>query len=217
MPKPIQVLIADDHPIFRRGLRMVIEADSRIKVVAEAEDGQTTLDAIAATDPEVAVLDIDMPAPDGLTIVKVLRQKKLRTIPIFLTMHKDEELFNAALDLGVRGFVVKDSAITEIVECIKAVATGNHYYSPLLSGFLVNRSTRSGMPDTPGPSLSLLTPSERRVLRLLAESKTNKEIAEDLCISARTIEHHRAHICEKLGISGKHALLTFALNHKNEL
>lgn len=210
----LQVIIADDHPIFRRGLRMVIEADPRLKVVAEAEDGATALTEVKRLRPSVVVLDMDMPHLDGMAVVREIREQRLPVEAVFLTMHKDEATFNAALDLGVKGYVVKDSAANEIIGCIKAVAAGQSFISPVLSGHLLNRNS----PGARQPSaLNSLTQAERRVLRLIADGKLNNEIAEELFVSVRTVEHHRSNICSKLGLSGKHALLTFALTHKAEI
>ena len=211
MNKEIRVVIADDHPIFRRGLRMVIEADSQLRIVAEAEDGESALKKILKLQPDIAVLDINMPPPDGLAIARELREQGLAVNVIFLTMHRDEALLKAALGAGVKGFVLKDSAANEIVSCIKAVAAGQNYFSPVASGHLLNnRATLS-------PSLNNLSATERRVLLLVAELKTNKDIAAELFISVRTVEHHRSNICAKLGLTGKSALLAFALNHKSNL
>jgi DNA-binding NarL/FixJ family response regulator len=210
----IQIVIADDHPIFRRGLRMVIEADPRLKVVAEADDGATALAEVKRLQPRVVVLDMDMPQLDGMAVARAIREQRLPIGIAFLTMHKDEATFNAALDLGVKGYVVKDSAANEIIGCIKAVAAGQSFISPVLSGHLLNRHS----PGAQQPSaLNTLTQAERRVLHLIADGKLNNQIAEELFISVRTVEHHRSNICSKLGLNGKHALLTFALTHKTEI
>ena len=207
MSKEIRIVIADDHPIFRRGLRMV----------AEAEDGAAALARIAELQPEVAVLDIDMPPPDGLAVARRVRERRWPVAAIILTMHRDEALFNAALDADVKGFVVKDGAADEIVGCIKAVAAGQRFLIPALSGHLLARRDRAEEVVRHAPALDDLTAAERRILRLIAASKSNKGIADQLCVSVRTVEHHRSNICAKLGLTGKNALLTFALIHKSEL
>ena len=217
MQKEIRILIADDHPIFRRGLRAMIEADPLLKVVAEADDGQSALARIRELQPDVVVLDIDMPPPDGLAVARQLQEQRLAVAAIFLTMHKDEAMLNAALDVGVKGFIVKDGAATEIVGCIKAVAAGQSFFSPTLSGHLLSRRNQADSLASQSTSLNSLTTSERRVLLLVAESKSNKEIAEKMFISVRTVERHRSNICDKLGLTGRNALLTFALAHKSEL
>jgi DNA-binding NarL/FixJ family response regulator len=209
-------MIADDHPIFRQGLRQVIETDPGLKIVAEADDGETTLERLPQSGAEILVLDVDMPNKDGFEVVKDIRSQRLPVGVIFLTMHKDERFFNAALDLGVKGYVLKDSAVSEIIGSIRAVAGGKEYVSPALTSFLLNRGRRATALAAEQPGLAQLTPTERRVLKLIAEYKTSKEVAEELCLSPRTIEHHRANICEKLAIKGTHALLKFAVAHQSE-
>ena len=132
-------------------------------------------------------------------------------------MHKDEALIYATLDLGVKGLVVKDSAANEIIGCIKAVEAGQSFFSHSLLDFLTARRRREGYPGRQPSTLEDLTPSERRIMRMIAQLKINKEIAAELSISVRTVEHHRSNICSKLGISGKNMLLAYALNHKTEL
>lgn len=215
MKPEIKVVIADDHPIFRRGLCQIIETDPGIKVVAEADDGEAALAALQKYEPQVAVIDVDMPNRDGFDVMQTIRAKRLPVAVIFLTMHKDERIFNKALDLGVMGYVLKDSAITEIVAGIKAVAAGQNYVSPAMSTSMLKRATRATAPLPPG--LDDLTPTERRVLKLIAEYKTSKDIATELFISIRTVEHHRANISTKLELKGSHALLKFALDHHNLL
>ncbi len=217
MASEIKVFIADDHPIFRHGLRQIIEQAPQLVVVDEAEDGETAWQKLLTCGAEVAVLDIDMPGRDGFEIARAIREQRLKVAVVFLTMHKDERFLNQALDLEVKGYVLKDSALTEIVRCIRAVAAGQEYVSPQLTPFLINRSRRAATLAAQKPQLAALSPVERRVLKLVAEYKTNKEIADQLCLSIRTIEHHRARIGEKLELEGHHALLKFALEHQSEL
>jgi len=217
MSTEIRLVIADDHPLLRQGLRQVIESDSRLQVLAEAGEGKTALERIEALRPDVAVLDIEMPELTGFDLLRAIRAKKLAVEVVFLTMYKDEDMFNEALDLGAKGYVLKDSAITDIVGCIRAVAAGRHYISPAISSFLVSRNTRSAELVKQKPSLNDLTPTERRILRLIAEKKTSKEIAAELFISHRTVENHRSNICQKLDLQGSHSLIKFAFDHKSQL
>lgn len=210
----ITIIIADDHPIVRQGLRQVIEEDLRLRVVAEANNGQEAIDAIERHSPNVTILDVDMPVMNGFDAARGIREKGLKTEIIFLTMHRDEDIFNEAIDLGAKGYVLKDSALADIVECVKAVAASEHYASHALTSFLINRSRRAIGLTEKQPSINDLTPTERRVLKLIAENLTTKEIGEQLFVSPRTVEKHRENICQKLGLQGSHSLLKFALSHK---
>jgi len=213
----IRVLIADDHPIFSRGLHQVLSADPGLQVIAESRDGEAALLRIQEDRPEVAILDIDMPKKDGFEVVRAMQSQKIPTAVIFLTMHKNEALFNGAMDLGVSGYVLKDSALTEVVESVKAVAAGHHYVSPVLSEFLLGRRRRAQALIAEQPQLQDLTTGERCVLELISKGKTSGQIAEELHVSIRTVEHHRANISQKLNLHGSNALLRFALSHKSEL
>lgn len=213
----IQVILADDHPIFRQGLLQIVGRDAEVEIVGEAEDGTATLELIERLQPQVAVLDIDMPKKNGFAVAQSARERKLPTNLIFLTMYKEEDAFNRALDLGVKGYVLKDSAVTEIVAAIKTVAAGQHYISPVISTFLINRSSRIQNFKEQTPGLASLTQAERRLLKLIAANKTTREIADELFISPRTVDNHRANICQKLNLKGSHALLKFAFDHKSEL
>jgi DNA-binding NarL/FixJ family response regulator len=217
MSPEIKILIADDHPVFRAGLRQIIEMTPDLKVVAEAGDGPAALERIRQHSPHVAVLDVDMPGMDGFEVVRALQQEKLAAGIVFLTMHKDEDIFNEAMNIGVSGYVVKDSAVTDIVASIRSAAAGRPFISPALSFYLLNRTQRSTNLTREKPGIQQLTPTERRILKLLAENKTSREIAAELFVSHRTIENHRANICQKLGLSGNNALLKFALENKSQL
>lgn len=221
MNTEIRILIADDHPLFRRGLRFTIESDPALRLVAEIGDGASALAQLEALQPDIAVLDVDMPAPDGLAVARLAAERGWPTSVVFLTMHKDEAVFHAALDLGVRGFVLKDGLADEIITCIKAVAAGQSYFSPGLSVFLArqagHRNQQAADEAEVFSALADLTPAERRVLRLLADGQTSREIAETLVVSVRTVEHQRASIAAKLGVKGARALLIFAHTHKAKL
>ncbi len=217
MYNPITIVLADDHPIVRKGLREVIDEDPRFRVVAEANNGREAVDAIELHAPQVTVLDVDMPVMNGFAAAREIRTKKLPTEIVFLTMHRDEDLFNEAIDLGAKGFVLKDSALADIVDCINAVAAREHYASAALTSFLLNRSRRAVKLTETKPTINDLTPTERNVLKLIAEDQTTKQIGEQLFISPRTVEKHRQNICQKLELQGSHSLLKFALAHKSEL
>jgi DNA-binding NarL/FixJ family response regulator len=217
MTTETRIIIADDHPIFRRGLRAVVEAEAGLSVVAEAADGDTALSLICEHEPDVAVLDLDMPGPDGFAVTRALAARGLAVTVIILTMHDSEAIFNAALDLGVKGFVLKDSALPEITDCIKTVTAGRNYISPQLSTYLVSRAGRANALARTTPGIHNLTPAERNILRLIAAEKTSRQIADELNISVRTVDRHRANVCDKLDLHGTNALIRFAIAHKSEL
>lgn len=210
------LLLADDHPLMRKGLREVIEEDGRYTIVAEAGDGEKTLELVERHQPSITIVDIDMPRLGGLEVAKIILSKKIPVDIIILTMHDKQNIFNRAMDLGVMGYVVKDSALTDILDAITSVASGKHYISPSLSGHLLNRS-RSGEIEGGRAAASILTPMERKILRLIADDKTTKEIADHLSVSIRTIDTHRARICFKLDLHGPTALLRFALENRAKL
>lgn len=211
----VGIVIADDHPVFRRGLRTIIEAESGFEVVGEANDGEDALALIEKTQPAIAILDIAMPKVDGLEIANRLKNLGSTVKIIFNTMYREEKLFKKALDAGVKGYVLKDSAALDIVSCLNAVLAGQNYTSPELTTYLMNRVREVDSHTESRSGLETLTDTERRVLSLIADCKTNKEIAQALFVSARTIETHRNNICKKLGIHGSHALMKFALDHQN--
>lgn len=210
----IHILIADDHPLIRRGLRQEIESAPGLQVIAEASNGPEALEKIQQFRPQIAVLDISMPGLDGLKVAQAVRAQRLPVEFIFLTVHREETFLNKALQIGGLGYVLKDSASADILACIKAVAAGQSYASPAMTAYLLNR-TRRLLQQQDG--LASLTPTERTVLKMIADYKTTKDIAEALFISTRTVETHRTNICQKLGLRGSHTLMKFALAHRREL
>lgn len=213
----ITLIIADDHPIVRQGLRQTIEKESGLIIVAEADNGQTALEIIKKFHPQIAILDINMPNLDGFEVVRAAREFDLETQFIILTIHDDEIMFNEAIDLGVKGYVLKQSALEDIISCIKTVAKSQYYASPSLTTFLINRNRLSLDLSEKKKSLKDLTRSEIRILKMIADDKTTKEIADELFISPTTVEKHRANISRKLELKGSYALLRFAIKHQSEL
>jgi len=217
MKDKLTILIADDHPMIRDSLRHAIESNTEWEVAGEAQDVEVTIELINKLQPAIVILDISMPVRNGFEVVSALRQKKVQTQVIFLTMHRNEDFFQRALDLDVRGYVLKDSAVIDVVSAIKAVSRGEHYTSPALTSYLIKKrsSGSSAVSSEQGLGLHTLSPTERRVLELIAEYKTSRDIAEELNTSPRTVETHRTNICQKLGLHGRHALMKFALENKS--
>jgi DNA-binding NarL/FixJ family response regulator len=211
---PITVLIADDHPIVRSGLRTVLENHPGLKVVHEAQNGDSALQLIRQSKPDVAILDVEMPVMDGFDVARAVQNNDLPVHLIFMTMHKDEQTFNKAMDLGIKGFVLKENAVADIVSAVELVMEGKHYISPSLSDYLMQR-TRPPAPAT--SALDDLTPAEKTILKLIAEQKTSKTIADELFISPKTVEKHRSNICTKLNLHGAYALLKFAMENKGRV
>lgn len=218
MTNQLRITIADDHPIVRQGLRMVIERDPQLEIVAEAGNGQEALENIQKFRPDVAILDIDMPYLHGFDVAREARAQQPEVEIIFLTVHREEDFFNEALSLGAKGYVLKDSAVADIVTAVKAVGAGEHFASPALTSYLIKSNFSRQRPLIPKvPGLEDLTATERRVLQMLADYKTSREIAATLGISHRTVQTHRANICQKLQLQGNHALMKFALAHRDQL
>jgi DNA-binding NarL/FixJ family response regulator len=214
MKNKIRVLVVDDHPIFRKGLLLAVSTERSIEIVGEAENGQEALDLVEKLKPDIIILDIEMPVLNGLQVAETIIKRELTVDIIFLTMYKEEDMFNEVMDLGVKGYVLKESAVSDIVKGIKTVADGKYFLSPSISDYLVSRTNRTRSLLKKKPQLKNLTATERKVLRLISENKTSKEIGDDLNISYRTVENHRFNICNKLEIHGSHSLLKFAIEYK---
>ena len=216
MADEIRILLADDHPVVRRGLKTSVEEDPSLKVIAEAGDGVEALDLIKRHKPQLAILDIDMPKLDGLGVAREVNRLQLNTLMIFLSFHQDEDIVRAVLSAGGKGYLLKDSAMQEIVVAVNTVVSGKTYVSSTIALQLL------AGPDSTGESsenalVRDLTVSERRILQLIAEGLSSKEIGNELSIHYRTVENHRTNICRKLKIEGANALLRFAVQHKEKL
>lgn len=210
-----KLIIADDHPIFRKGLVDLITSTTRFSICGEAENGNTAFELIKKLTPDIAILDINMPGMNGFDIAKKVKYEEIKVNIIFLTMYNEEELFNKAMDLGVKGYILKECAVKDILDCIQSVADGKYYISPVISDYLVNRSTVLKIDEQQKSAIEKLTPTEKQILKFIAEDKTSKEIADRLFISVRTVENHRMNICNKLSIHGSNALLKFSLENKH--
>ena len=213
----IKVFLVDDHPVFRHGLREIIHADPRFEVVGECGDADAAVAEIPRAKPQVVILDVNLPRRSGLEVVRALRGARPPVACLMLTMHAEESTFNAAMDAGAQGYLLKEDAMEMVLLGLKAVASGGVYLSPAISGWLVRRQGRTSALKEEKAGLASLTATERRVLLLVAENKTNKEIAAELFISHRTVETHRSNICQKLELQGAHKLIQFAIQHRSEL
>ncbi len=216
MADEVRILLADDHPVVRKGLKLCVEEGEGFKVVAEAGDGEAALALIQKLRPHLAILDIDMPKSTGLQVAAEIKRLKLNTKVIFLSFHKDEQMVRAALDAGGNGYLLKDSAMQEIVAAVQTVMSGQVYVSSAIALQLLQGGDGAKRDDENSLTRDL-TPSERRILLLIADGLSSKEIGATLSVHYRTIENHRTNICRKLGIEGANALLRFAVQHKSDL
>jgi len=203
----------DDHPLLRRGVRDVIEENPRFRVIAEASDGDEAIQLVGRMNPDISIVDIDMPRLNGLELLRGLRQVPSGGKTIILTMYKEEDVFNAAMDLGAKAYVVKDNAANDIMAALEKVAAGETYLSPVMLEAGRRRSDRVQELLLNKPQIETLTPSERRILKLIGEDYTSKEIADFLKLSVRTVDNHRQNICRKLNLHGTHSLLKFAFDN----
>lgn len=213
MTQEVPVLIVDDHPLLRRGVRDVIGENSRFKIIGEASDGREALRLLAGLKPQIAIIDIDMPQLNGLELIRALRELPFEVKAIMLTMYNEEDMFNAAMDLGAKAYVLKENAANEIVAALEKVDRGESFVSVLMREAGQRRGERVRELLLSKPQIESLTPAERRILKLIGEDYTSKEIADRLKLSVRTVDNHRQHICNKLKLHGTHSLLKFAFDN----
>lgn len=214
--KSVKIVIADDHPVFRDAIKRLILGLSGIEIVGEAANGSEAVEFTRLNKPGILLLDIELPLLNGFDVARKLRAENPELKIIFLTMYNDEETFNSAIDIGVNGYVLKENTSTEILNCIEAVSAGKYYFSSLLSQYFVKRNSDAAELRQRTPTFGSLTISEKRILKLISQNKTSKEIAEILCISQKTVENHRLNIAKKLNVQGSHSLLKFALENKDK-
>ncbi len=217
MTEEIRIVIADDHRLIRSGLRQDLEKAPCFHLIAEASDGLMALEYIRSLKPDIAILDIGLPKMNGVAVVRRIREESIPVEIVFLTICRDQDMFEEALELGVKGYLLKDCTEEELLRCITAVASGQHYTTPPMTTYLVDkvRGAKEFSRQTPG--LDLLTSQERAVLRQIANGKTSKEIAEEMGIATKTVDAHRTNICSKLEIHGPSVLNRFAARHRTQI
>jgi DNA-binding NarL/FixJ family response regulator len=210
---PIRILIADDHAVFRSGIKSLLENESDLEVVAEAGDGLAATEALDCYEFDVMLLDLSMPKLPGAEVAKIALEKKPRLAIVVLTMYEDEYYMQELFKIGARAFVLKESAGTELIQAIRVAHRGQQFIDPAFAGQVI--STYVGRPHFLGVNgrLDLLTPREQEVCTLLAYGHTNAEIAEKLSISERTVETHRTHLLSKLNMKSRADLVRFAIDH----
>jgi len=209
--KPIRVLLADDHKLIRAGLVLVVQQQPDLSVIGEADDGRQAVQLVESLKPDVVVMDIGMPNLNGIEAARQITASRPDTAVVILSMHADEGYVLRALKAGARAYLLKDSATTDLVQAIRAVVEGKSFFSPAVSKVLLQdymrKLRRSGAED----SYDLLSPREREVLQLVAEGKSNKEVANLLNLSTYTVETHRAKIMQKLNLKGVPELILYAV------
>jgi two-component system response regulator NreC len=208
---PIRVLIADDHPIVRSGLRALLRLEPDLEVAGEANGGAETLRLVETLRPDLVLLDISMPPDHGIATARLLKEKHADVIVLILTMHEDEALLHRALQAGAAGYVIKRARESEIIQAIRAVHAGDIYVHPAMTRALLHQPVPADPPRH--PQVDALTRRELEILRLLVKGNTNRQIATLLHLSVRTVENHRAHLMAKLGVVSRVELVTYAEEH----
>jgi two-component system, NarL family, response regulator NreC len=212
MPLPnLRLLIGDDHRLVRHGLRKILETRPDWEVVAEVGDGREAVARAAELQPDVAILDIGMPLLNGIDAAHQVVQKSPQTRVLMLSMHDDEAYVARALKAGATGYLLKDSADTDLLNGVAAVAAGHSFFSPAVARRLLDDYVRRVSQADPSDRYALLSPREREIFQLVAEGRTNREAAEILDISAATVETHRARILQKLEIHNTAELVLYAV------
>jgi DNA-binding NarL/FixJ family response regulator len=209
--KTIRILLADDHTVVRKGLRLLLESHAGFEVVADACDGREAIALAEQHQPDVAVLDIGMPVLNGIEAARQLSAKLPRTAIVMLSMHSDEGYVLRALKSGARAYLLKDSAEYDLIAAIKAVSEGKAFFSPAISKMLVEDYMRQMRERDVEDSYELLTTREREILQLLAEGESNKDVASRLHLSLYTVETHRSNIFQKLNLHSSAELILYAI------
>lgn len=210
MNEPIRLLIVDDHPIVRRGMRMCLSSHARILVIGEAGDGREALSKARELKPDMILMDIDMPQMNGLAVTDLLRREMPEIKVLILSMYSNTEYVMRIIQSGARGFVLKESPPEEVIHAIEVVQAGGSHFSPEVARVALNQVVRGHSGDAATP-VARLTNREREVLLYIADGFSNKEIASQLDIGVRTVETHRERIMRKLDIHSIAGLTRFAI------
>lgn len=208
MPKPIRVLIADDHTIVRSGVNLLLSSEPDIEVVGEATDGISAVELAQHFKPDVVLMDIGMPELDGFEATRRIRERVPEANVLVLTMHRSDEYLFQMLEAGALGYVLKGAETSELINAVRTVAGGEVFLYPSMARRLVQQFLRQGGADP--PERPRLTPREMQILNLVAEGYSNKEIAERLVVSPSTVHSHRTNLMQKLGLSTRHELVQYA-------
>ena len=207
----IRILLADDHTVMRRGLRLLLEQQADFQVVGEADDGRQAVEMAASLHPDIAVLDIGMPLLNGIEATRQLLAADPSLAVVVLSMHSDESYVLRALKAGAKGYLLKNSAEADLIQAVRAVAEGKSFFSPIIGRMLLEDYMRQVAKREVEDSYDLLTPREKEILQLLAEGKTNKDVANLLKLSLYTVEGHRGNILEKLNLHSVPELILYAV------
>ena len=210
MKKDFNIVLAEDHTILREGLKSLLSSQPDLKVVGEAKDGLEAIRCVRDHSPDMILLDLSMPRMTGLDAIKEIKRVNADTKIIVLTVHSTEEYILATLQAGADGYVLKDAHSTELMTAIRQVLDGRSYLSPSISETIIDRLLQGKQSTAIRSAWDTLTQREREVLKLIAEGHKNKDIADLLCISVKTVEKHRANLMEKLGLHNVAALTALA-------
>ncbi|HKB06992.1 MAG TPA: response regulator transcription factor [Candidatus Polarisedimenticolia bacterium] len=208
-----RVLVADDHAIVRQGLRAILDAEARIEVVGEAADGREAVRKALTLVPDIVIMDVSMPRMNGLEATSRIVKESPSIKVVALSMHSSEEYVYSLLKAGAKGYLLKESVSSDLVDAIRAVMDGGTYLHPAISAKVVDGYLKRPQSKTRAGALEILTPREREILQLIAEGHTNKEIAALLILSVKTIENHRTRIMDKLEIHNVAGLTRYAISH----
>ena len=211
MTPPISILLADDHRIVRQGLRRILEENSRMEVVGEASDGREAVQMALEKEPDVIIMDGAMPHLGGMEAIRQISKRLPAAKVLVLSMYSDESYVVQMLEAGAKGYLLKDSADTDLVEAVLAVSNGKSFFSPLISKILLDEYVRQVQEKGISDRYELLTEREREILQLIAEGKTSREIAELLNLSTSTVDTHRGHIMEKLDLHNPYEVVLYAV------